>query len=87
MPFSAWIGLGLIAGFFGSLVINRTGEGKWLDVLLGVVGAVLAGWLFSLYGMPAATGLHLMRLVIPVVGAIGLLVIYHLFFRRVATGD
>jgi hypothetical protein len=48
----AWTGLELIAGSVGSLIINSTGEGKWFDILLGVMGAVLAGWLFNIYGNP-----------------------------------
>jgi uncharacterized membrane protein YeaQ/YmgE (transglycosylase-associated protein family) len=82
LSFPAWIVLGLITGFVGSRIINRTGEGKLLDILLGVVGAVLAGWLFNIYGMPGVTGFQVNSLVVSVIGAVGLLVIYHLFFRR-----
>ena len=84
MSFPAWIVLGLITGFVGSRIINRTGEGKLLDILLGVVGAILAGWLFNTYGMPGVTGFHVSSLVVSVIDAVGLLVIYHLFFRRVS---
>jgi uncharacterized membrane protein YeaQ/YmgE (transglycosylase-associated protein family) len=82
LSFPTWIVLGLIAGFVGSRIINRTGEGKLLDMLLGVVGAILAGWLFNIYGIPGVAGFHLNRLIVPATGAVGLLVIYHLFFRR-----
>jgi uncharacterized membrane protein YeaQ/YmgE (transglycosylase-associated protein family) len=47
--------LGLIAGFVGSRIINRTGEGKLLDILLGVMGAVLARWLFNIYRISGVT--------------------------------
>jgi hypothetical protein len=50
MGIISWIILGLIAGFIGSKIINRTGEGIFLDVILGVVGAIVGGFLFSLVG-------------------------------------
>lgn len=87
MSFAAWVGLGLIAGFVGSRIINRTGDGKLFDILLGVLGAVLAGWLFKIYGIVGVTGFHVSSLIVPVIGAVGFLVIYHLFFRRVATEE
>ena len=45
MSFLAWIVLGLLAGFIGSKLVNKQGEGLVLDVLLGVVGAIVGGWL------------------------------------------
>jgi uncharacterized membrane protein YeaQ/YmgE (transglycosylase-associated protein family) len=45
MSFLAWIVLGLIASFIGSKIVNKSGEGLFLDILLGVVGAVVGGWL------------------------------------------
>jgi uncharacterized membrane protein YeaQ/YmgE (transglycosylase-associated protein family) len=55
LSFPAWNGLGLVAGFVGSRIINRTGDGKLLDILLGVVGAILAGWLLTIYGISGVT--------------------------------
>jgi F0F1-type ATP synthase assembly protein I len=46
MSIIAWIILGLIAGFVASKLVNRRGEGVILDVLLGIVGSVVGGWLF-----------------------------------------
>ena len=42
MSFLAWIVLGLLAGFIGSKIVNKQGEGMMLDIVLGIVGA-LAG--------------------------------------------
>jgi uncharacterized membrane protein YeaQ/YmgE (transglycosylase-associated protein family) len=50
MGLISWIILGLIAGFIGSKIVNKTGDGLILDVILGVVGAVLGGYLFNLFG-------------------------------------
>lgn len=82
MSFIAWIILGLIAGFIASKIVNRTGEGLIRDILLGVVGAVIGGWLFRTFGMAGVTGLNLYSLLVAVVGAIVLLVVYHLLFSR-----
>jgi uncharacterized membrane protein YeaQ/YmgE (transglycosylase-associated protein family) len=57
MSFLAWVVLGLIAGFIGSKIVNRRGEGILLDILLGVVGAFAGGWLFHIFGAPGVSGL------------------------------
>ena len=82
MSIIAWIILGLIAGFIASKIVNRTGEGLIRDILLGVVGALVGGWLFRTFGMHGVTGLNLYSLVVAVAGAIVFLVIYHLLFAR-----
>jgi len=83
MTLLAWIGLGLIAGFIGSKIVNRTGEGILLDILLGVVGAVVGGWLFGMFGHTGVTGLNLYSILVAVVGSIVFLVIYHAVRRAV----
>jgi uncharacterized membrane protein YeaQ/YmgE (transglycosylase-associated protein family) len=82
MSFIAWIVLGLVAGFIASKVVNKTGEGMILDIILGIVGAVLGGYLFQTFGMAGVTGLNLYSILVAVVGAILFLVIYHAIFRR-----
>lgn len=82
MSFLAWIVLGLIAGFIGSKVVNKSGEGFFLDIILGIVGAVVGGWLFTMFGAHGVTGLNLYSILVAVVGAILVLVIYHSLFRR-----
>ena len=83
MSFIAWIILGLIAGFIGSKLVNRRGEGIFLDILLGVVGALVGGWLFNRFGAAGVTGLNLYSLLVAVIGAIVVLLVYHAI-RRVA---
>lgn len=83
MSFLAWIVLGLIAGFIGSKIVNKSGEGVLLDIVLGVVGAVVGGWLFNTFGASGVTGLNLYSLLVAVVGAVVLLVVYHAI-RRMA---
>jgi uncharacterized membrane protein YeaQ/YmgE (transglycosylase-associated protein family) len=81
MSIIAWIILGLIAGFVASKIVNRTGEGVILDVLLGVGGAVVGGWLFHMFGMSGVTGLNLYSMVVATLGAAVFLVVYHALFR------
>lgn len=82
MTFIAWIVLGLIAGFIASKIVNKAGEGLLLDVILGIVGAVVGGWLFRVFGMPGVTGFNAYSLIVAVVGAIVFLVVYHGLFHR-----
>ena len=82
MSFLAWIVLGLVAGFIGSKLVNKTGEGLIRDVLLGVVGAFIGGYLFSLFGASGVTGLNIYSLLVAVVGAVVFLIVYHTIFRR-----
>jgi uncharacterized membrane protein YeaQ/YmgE (transglycosylase-associated protein family) len=83
MSFLAWIVLGLISGFIGSKIVNKTGEGMVLDIILGIVGAFVGGWLFSMFGASGVTGLNLYSMLVAVVGAVVVLVGYHMI-RRVA---
>jgi uncharacterized membrane protein YeaQ/YmgE (transglycosylase-associated protein family) len=86
MSFIAWVILGLVAGFIASKLVNHTGEGVFLDIILGVVGAVAGGWLFNAFGMPGVTGLNIYSLIVAVVGAAVLLGIYHLLTRSRTVG-
>jgi uncharacterized membrane protein YeaQ/YmgE (transglycosylase-associated protein family) len=83
MSIIGWIILGLIAGFIASKIVNKTGQGFFLDVVLGIVGAIVGGFLFSLVGIGGVTGLNLYSMVVAVIGAIVVLVVYHAVARRV----
>jgi uncharacterized membrane protein YeaQ/YmgE (transglycosylase-associated protein family) len=72
-----WVVLGLVAGFIASKLINRRGEGIVLDILLGIVGAFIGGWLFRVFGSTGVTGLNLWSLMVAVVGAVVFLIVYH----------
>jgi uncharacterized membrane protein YeaQ/YmgE (transglycosylase-associated protein family) len=82
MGWIAWIVLGLIAGFIGSKIVNKSGDGMLLDIILGIIGAVVGGWLFSLFGAHGVTGLNIYSLIVAVVGAVVVLLVYHALFRR-----
>ncbi len=77
MSFLAWAVLGLIAGFIGSKIVNKKGEGLIVDIVLGILGAVVGGWVFGFFGSSGVTGLNLYSLLVAVVGAILVLIVYH----------
>jgi len=82
MSIIGWIVLGLISGFIASKIVNKTGEGVILDIVLGVVGAIVGGFLFAQFGAHGVTGFNLYSMFVAVVGAIVVLVIYHAVARR-----
>jgi uncharacterized membrane protein YeaQ/YmgE (transglycosylase-associated protein family) len=82
MSFIAWIVLGLLAGFVASKLVNKTGEGMLMDIVLGIVGAVVGGWLFNAFGMAGVSGLNLYSLLVAVIGAAVFLIVYHALTRR-----
>jgi len=85
MSILAWIILGLIAGFIGSKLVNKTGEGVILDIVLGIVGALVGGFIFRAFGASGVTGLNLYSLLVAVIGAVLFLIVYHAVFRRAKT--
>ena len=86
MSILAWLVLGLISGFIASKIVNHTGSGVLIDIVLGIIGAMVGGWLFVTFGAMPVTGFNIYSLVVSVVGAVVVLAIYHaLFGRRTAT--
>jgi uncharacterized membrane protein YeaQ/YmgE (transglycosylase-associated protein family) len=83
MSIIGWIILGLIAGFIASKIVNKEGEGFILDIVLGVIGAVVGGWLFGLFGATGVTGFNIYSMVVAIIGAIIVLVAYHAIRRVV----
>jgi len=83
MSLFAWIILGLIAGFIASHIVNHRGEGMVLDILLGVVGAVVGGWLAHLLGYAGVNRVDLYSIVVATFGAIVFLFVYHAIRRTV----
>jgi uncharacterized membrane protein YeaQ/YmgE (transglycosylase-associated protein family) len=77
MGILCWIVLGLVAGFFASAIVNGRGEGAGLDIVLGIVGAVIGGWVFNAFGSAGVTGFNVWSLFVAVLGAVVLLVVWH----------
>lgn len=82
MSLIAWLVLGLLAGYLSSKIVNKTGEGFFLDIVLGVVGAIVGGFVFNMFGASGANGVNLYSLLVAVTGSVLLLVGYHAIARR-----
>lgn len=81
MSFVAWIVLGLIAGFIASKIVNRHGEGMVLDIIIGIVGAVVGGWIMAGLGGTGVTGFNAWSLLVAILGAVVLLLIAQVIRR------
>jgi uncharacterized membrane protein YeaQ/YmgE (transglycosylase-associated protein family) len=82
MSILAWLVLGLISGFVGSKLVNKQGEGLILDIALGVVGAMVGGYLFAFFGHAPITGLDFHSFIVAIVGSIVVLTVYHAIVRK-----
>jgi uncharacterized membrane protein YeaQ/YmgE (transglycosylase-associated protein family) len=83
MGIISWLVLGLIAGFVGSKIVNKSGQGFWLDIALGIVGAIVGGFLFSgVFGVEGITGLNVWSLIVAIIGSIVVLWGYHALAGR-----
>lgn len=82
MSIITWIVLGLISGFVASKIVNKSGEGVVLDIVLGVVGAVVGGFLFNMVGATGVTGFNIWSAFVAVMGAIVVLVAKHALMGR-----
>jgi len=82
MSILGWLVLGLIAGFIASKIVNHTGSGVLMDIVLGIVGALVGGWLFATFGGMPVTGFNLYSMFVAVIGAVVVLVLYHAIVGR-----
>ena len=84
MSILAWIVLGLIAGFIASKIYVGTGQGILMDIVLGIVGAVVGGYLFDMLGAGGITGFNIWSMLVAFIGAVLVLWIYHAVSGRSA---
>lgn len=84
MGIIAWIVFGLIAGVIAKLIMpGRDGGGFILTCILGIVGAVVGGWLATMFGMGGSvTGFNMHSFLVAVVGAIVVLAVFRLLRRN-----
>jgi uncharacterized membrane protein YeaQ/YmgE (transglycosylase-associated protein family) len=78
MSIIGWIILGLIAGFVASKLVNHQGEGFLLDIVLGIAGAIVGGWIMAAFDGQGVTGFNGYSMLVAIGGAVVLLVGYHL---------
>ena len=83
MGFISWIVLGGIAGWLASIVMKRNDRmGCITNILAGILGAAVGGWVFSRFGGQGVTGFNLPSLLVAFVGAVIVLAVVNLLFRR-----
>jgi len=82
MSIIAWIILGLIAGYIGSKIVDREGKGLWLNMALGIVGAIVGGLIFSVFGGSGVTGVNLYSIIVAIIGSVVVLWVYHALSGR-----
>jgi uncharacterized membrane protein YeaQ/YmgE (transglycosylase-associated protein family) len=82
MGIISWIILGLIAGFIGSKIVDKQGQGLWLNIALGIVGALVGGFLFDLVGATGVTGFNIWSMIVAIVGSVVVLLVYNALTGR-----
>ncbi len=83
MSIVAWLVLGIVSGFIASKIINKTGEGLIRDLILGIIGAVVGGWLMESFGRAGVSGLNIYSFVVAILGSVVVLVVFHAIRRAV----
>jgi uncharacterized membrane protein YeaQ/YmgE (transglycosylase-associated protein family) len=82
MSIIAWIILGLVSGFIASALVNNRGAGTLVDIALGIVGAVVGGFVFNTFGARGVTGVNVRSMCVAVVGAVLVLLVFHAVAAR-----
>jgi uncharacterized membrane protein YeaQ/YmgE (transglycosylase-associated protein family) len=82
MSILGWIVLGLLSGWIASKIVNRRGSGFFLNIVLGIVGAIVGGAMFSAAGGTGVTGFNLWSMFVAIIGAVVVLIIYHAMLGR-----
>ena len=82
MSILGWIVLGLISGFVASKAVSGRGSGCFADIALGLIGALVGGYLFSYFGHTDPMHFNLTSMVIAIVGAVIVLLIWHAITGR-----
>jgi uncharacterized membrane protein YeaQ/YmgE (transglycosylase-associated protein family) len=86
MEILAWVLVGLLAGFLARMVVRGEGPGGLFgDLIIGIAGAVIGGWIMRLLGHASPLGFNIWSVVVAFIGAVILLFVLRLVFGRRAT--
>ena len=69
-----WIIFGALVGWIASVIMGAN-EGVLMDIVVGIIGAILGGWLMSFFGSTGVTGFNLYSFLVALLGAIVLIII------------
>jgi uncharacterized membrane protein YeaQ/YmgE (transglycosylase-associated protein family) len=71
-----WLLLGLIAGWLASVIMKTDrSQGTMMDIIFGIVGALVGGFVMNFLGQPGVTGFNIYSLIVATVGAVILIVV------------
>ena len=83
MEFVLMIVLGAIAGWIASVIMGTNdSQGMLMDIVLGIVGAIVGGFVMTFFGQPGVTGFNLYSLIVSTIGAVLLIGLGRMFTRR-----
>jgi len=82
MDVIGWIILGLTIGFIGSTIVDKQSQPLWLNITLGIVGALVGGFLFDLLGTASVAGLSIYSMIVAIVGSVVVLVVCNSVMSR-----
>jgi uncharacterized membrane protein YeaQ/YmgE (transglycosylase-associated protein family) len=77
MSILGWLFFGLITGFIASKIVNARGEGCFIDIALGVVGALVGGAIFAFLGYPVVYQFSFRSMLVAILGAVIVLLVWH----------
>lgn len=76
MGYIAWLILGALSGWIASMIMDKNSEmGAFANIIVGIIGAFIGGFVFNLLGGSGVTGLNIWSIVVSVIGACILLYI------------
>ncbi len=81
MDLLTWLIVGLVAGVLASLVMGGTGYGLIGDIIIGIIGAFVGGWLFRTLGVASPLGGLAGTILVAFIGAVVLLFVLRLIRR------
>lgn len=82
MSILAWLLLGVIAGFLASKIVGGSGSSIVVDLVLGVIGAMVGGFVMNYFSEAGVTGFNVYSILVATLGAVIVLVIYHALMGR-----
>lgn len=80
MSILLWIVLGAVAGWIAGLIM-KSNHGMLEDILLGIIGAVVGGWIMNFFGQSGVTGFNIYSLIVAVIGAVVLIFLGRLLHK------